>query len=401
MANPISLITQEDISSPVTEAYRTLNTNIKFSNIERPIKTVLVTSSVSGEGKSTTVANLGIVMAQTGNRVLLLDTDLRKPILHKLFKLNNSTGITTGLVNTYDIELREGRLEEYGLGDLFKLIEVQSKTGVLTVSADNDTIGVSFDSGRIVSADWETRVGGKKLGNLLIKSGKVTEEQLKEGLLRQKQNSQPLGYILVNLGFIGIEDLKGPLNLQIDETLKHLLSWKEGDFNFQDQECINYPKEPRDLSFYGQYFLQGIDETGRNTFIDKQVSSFIQETEVENLRVITSGPLPPNPSGLLGSQRMQEFLKHLTLRFDIILLDSPPVLAAADASVLASMVDGVILVIRSGRLTKDLGQRCKEQLEGVKSKILGVTFNGVDIKKDSYYNYYSYYYSREKGKDHS
>lgn len=401
MANPISLITQEDISSPVTEAYRTLNTNIKFSNIERPIKTVLVTSSVTGEGKSTTVANLGIAMAQAGNRVLLVDTDLRKPVLHKLFKLNNSTGLTTCLVNTYDVDLREGRLEEYGLGDLFKLIEVQSKTGVLTVSTDNDTIGVSFDSGRVVNADWETRAEGKKLGNLLSKSGKVTEEQLKEGLLRQKQTSQPLGYILVNLGFIGIEDLKGPLKLQIDETLKHLLNWKEGDFNFQSQESINYPKELRELSFSDQYFLQEIDRTGRNTFIDKQISLFIQETEVENLKVVTSGPLPPNPSGLLGSQRMQEFLKHLTLRFDIILLDSPPVLAAADASVLASMVDGAILVLQSGRLTKELGQRCKEQLEGVKSRILGVTLNNVDIKKDSYYNYYSYYYQKEKGKEHS
>ncbi|MEW6614745.1 MAG: polysaccharide biosynthesis tyrosine autokinase [Thermodesulfobacteriota bacterium] len=399
MANPTSLITREDTSSPVTEAYRTLNTNIKFSNIERPVKTVLVTSSVTGEGKSTTVANLGIVMAQAGNKVLLVDTDLRKPVLHKLFNLNNSTGLTRCLVDTYDVELGEGKLEEYGLKDLFKLIEVQGKTGVLTVNADDDTISVSFDSGRIVNADWGTRPEDKKLGILLIKSGKVTEGQLKEGLLRQKQASQPLGYILLNMGFINIEDLKGLLKLQIDETLRHLLNWKKGQFNFQNRESIEFSNEFRDLSLSDQHLIQEVDETTRNTFIYKQISSFIQETEVENLKVITSGSLPPNPSGLLGSETMQQFLKHLALRFDTIILDSPPVLVVSDASVLASMVDGVILILQSGRLTRELGKRCKEQLEGVKARILGVTINDVNIKKDTYYNYnyYSYYYQKEKG----
>jgi Mrp family chromosome partitioning ATPase len=99
---------------------------------------------------------------------------------------------------------------------------------------------------------------------------------------------------------------------------------------------------------------------------------------------------------------MKEFLNDVKFKFDMILLDSPPILAASDASILATMVDGVVLVVRSGQLARSVIQQSKEQLEGVNARILGTILNDVDIKRDSYYyfHYYSrysqYYYKKEK-----
>lgn len=105
------LIALTEPRSPITEAYRELRTNLQFSALDLPLKTILVTSSSPGEGKSITAANLAIVMAQGGYSVLLLDADLRRPVLHKLFNLNNGRGLTTWLVGA------ETRLSELpGLG---------------------------------------------------------------------------------------------------------------------------------------------------------------------------------------------------------------------------------------------------------------------------------------------
>ena len=92
------LIALTEPRSPITEAYRELRTNLQFSALDLPLKTILVTSSSPGEGKSITAANLAVVMAQGGYSVLLLDADLRRPVLHKLFNLNNGRGLTTWLV---------------------------------------------------------------------------------------------------------------------------------------------------------------------------------------------------------------------------------------------------------------------------------------------------------------
>lgn len=92
------LIALTEPRSPITEAYRELRTNLQFSALDLPLKTILVTSSSPGEGKSITAANLAVVMAQGGYSVLLLDADLRRSVLHKLFNLNNGRGLTTWLV---------------------------------------------------------------------------------------------------------------------------------------------------------------------------------------------------------------------------------------------------------------------------------------------------------------
>ena len=85
----ITLIADRDAKSPVAEAYRTIRTNIQFSNVGQELKTIIVTSATPNEGKSTTISNLAVVMAQAGHKVLLMDCDMRNPTQHKLFKLTN------------------------------------------------------------------------------------------------------------------------------------------------------------------------------------------------------------------------------------------------------------------------------------------------------------------------
>jgi len=221
------LITHFAPKSPISEAYRTLRTNIQYSRADNPVKTVLITSSGPGEGKSTSVANLAITFAQMGAKTLLVDTDLRRPVLHGIFGHSKNEGLT----------------------------------------------------------------------NILV---------------------------------------------------------------------------------------------GRST-----MEEAVKLTRIENLHLITSGTLPPNPSELLSSNVMERFLVDAKSQFDIILLDTPPVIAVTDAAVLATKIDGVVLVVRSGEADRDAIERSKTLLEKVNAYLLGVLLNGVNVHMmyGSYYYYYQQYYS--------
>lgn len=219
----LQLISDEGKHSMAAEAYRTLRTNISLSQVDRPIQTLLVTSCVPREGKSTTVANLGVTFAMAQKKVLIIDADLRRPILHRLFGIPNTQGLTHTLSDTVEFE----------------------------------------------------RV-----------------------------------------------------------------------FN---------------------------------------------PTQVANLWVVTCGIIPPNPSELLGSQKMKVFLERAKQQFDIVLLDSPPISSLADASVLGAIVDGVLFIVKVNMANRDLIKKAKEQLETVGANIIGVALNDVDVKRDGYYRYYYYY----------
>ncbi|MFC4776144.1 CpsD/CapB family tyrosine-protein kinase [Paenibacillus sp. GCM10023252] len=97
--NDKKLITYLNPDSPISEAYRSLRTNIQFSSVDEPVQTIIVTSADSGDGKTTTIANLAVAYAQEGKRVLVVDADLRKPSLHALFSQSNQIGLTNILTN--------------------------------------------------------------------------------------------------------------------------------------------------------------------------------------------------------------------------------------------------------------------------------------------------------------
>jgi len=224
-------------TSLAAEAYRTLRTNLQFSSLDRPLRSLVVTSAVATEGKTTTAANLAVVMAQAGNRIVLVDGDLRRPSAHKLFNLSSRVGLTDALV-----------------------------------------------------------------------------------------------------------------------------------------------EDPQALDGY------------------------LQESGIENLRVLAAGPIPPNPQELLGSQRMKELLRRLEEEADIVVLDTPPILAVSDANVLAARASGVLVVVNAGQTRRAAVRQAVEGLRKVGANVLGCVLNMVSMRggRSSYYYssyYYSHYYSgSERGK---
>ena len=226
------LITHLDPKAPVSEAYRTLRTNLQFSKVDKDLQILLVTSSGPKEGKSTTAANLAIAMAQVGKKVLLVDADLRRPVIHSIFGLKKDEGMTNHL-----------------------------------------------------------------------------------------------------MGLIDFKDMLKP------------------------------------------------------TFLD-------------NLFLATSGALPPNPSELLASKKMEELLQKFRNEFDIVVIDSPPVIAVTDAVILSTKVDGTILVVSSGQTDKDALSRAHTLLDTVDSNLLGTLLNGVNVEGmyGSYYYYYYHHYYSKPGK---
>ena len=116
----------------------------------------------------------------------------------------------------------------------------------------------------------------------------------------------------------------------------------------------------------------------------------IKETRIKNLYLLPAGPIPPNPSEILASKRMTALLDELRKEFDMIIIDTPPALAVTDAQIVASKVDGVILVVDSGNVKREAAMKMKSNIEHVGAKILGVVINNVERTSDEYYYYYYY-----------
>jgi len=135
------------------------------------------------------------------------------------------------------------------------------------------------------------------------------------------------------------------------------------------------------------------------------LAAAVNATAVPNLFVLGSGHLPPNPSELLGSAAMRAVLTEAKERFDVVLFDSPPLLAVTDAAVLATMVDGTVLVVRMGSTARQAVRRALAQLQAVRGRVLGSVMNDVDLRRSSYYGgygyaYYAYYGSEANGNGH-
>lgn len=215
------LVTISETKSYIIEQFRTIRTNIKFTMPDEPLKTILITSSTPGEGKSTNAANIGVVFAQEDKRVLIIDADMRKPTLHHTFKTFNKVG----------------------------------------------------------------------LSNILARKSALHEA--------------------------------------------------------------------------------------------------VQETFVIGLDVITSGPIPPNPAELLSSKVLDALLQHVKNDYDMIIIDSPPLLSVTDAQILANKCDGTIIILNTGVVDKRAVKKAKALLSASRTKILGVVLN--NYKTPSHYNYYEEY----------
>ena len=223
----LNLVTQNDPKNPAAEAYRVIRTSVQFAQAGKELQTIALTSCTPNEGKSTTIANLAVVLTQAGKSVLLIDCDMRNPTVHKNFNLSNKVGLSS---------------------------------------------------------------------------------------------------------------------------------------------CIS---------------------------MGTALADAVQKTNIEGLDALTAGVIPPNPSELLGSERMKNILQRAKEEYDYVLIDTPPVMPVTDALIVSRFVDGMILVIASAEVKVEMAREVKNQLVHSGANILGVVLNKVRSEHHGYgYGYY-YYYGHE------
>ncbi len=383
--------------SRFAEAYRTLRTNIQFAFLDKAFRCLLVTSSGEMEGKTTTVANLCYTMAQAGRSVLMVDADLRKPMLSRIVPSGDGQGLTGILSGTFGTEVQKGSLADLGVSDLFRLCSFQKKTGLLHLSEQDEKVDLFFLDGELVDVNWPTRPENLKLATLLVKDGALTKQQAEAALRRKRNTGQKLGFILISLGLMKEEDLTGYISLHMIEGLRTALRMKSGAYTFERLPGSHFERPSFDPADLRQLYRQVVIGQEELPFLQSSIQEAIQPTETENLFVLSSGPRPPKPAELLESNRMTFLLDHLKRRFDVVVLDSPPLLPTSDALLLAPRTDGVVLMIKAGQVNREMIQKAVDQIHHTKANLIGVVLNEVDIKREGYYKYYHKYYAKYYG----
>ncbi|MFN8093023.1 MAG: DUF4388 domain-containing protein [Vicinamibacteria bacterium] len=170
----------------------------------------------------------------------------------------------------------EGTIRDFGLPDIFQLIGLQRKTGILTLTNDKDgeSVTVAFENGQVVMADSSVGRLEDRLGNVLVKQGKITRERLDEALAVQKQTLQRLGHILSSASAITSRDLRDALQVQISQIVFRVFRWRDGRYQFAPSETVDYDREnfaPMSTDFI---LMEGIRMVDEWPIIEKKIPSF-------------------------------------------------------------------------------------------------------------------------------
>jgi hypothetical protein len=184
----------------------------------------------------------------------------------------------------------EGSLKDFGLADIFQLIYLQKKTGILTMKNDSAEAKVLFENGLVVKAETSNLEGLNKIGQILARSNKITEEQLKEALSNQGKSKNKLGEILIEMGAIQKEDLVKALGIHVREAVLNLFKWKEGRYSFEPSE-ISIERDywiPLNTEFL---IMEGVRRIDEWPFIEKKIPNleiiFEKNNEIpEGLRIV-------------------------------------------------------------------------------------------------------------------
>ncbi len=384
-------------NSRYAEAFRTLRTNVQFSFLDKEFRVILVTSAGQAEGKTTITMNLAYTMAKAGKSVLMMDADLRKPTLSDLAVSHKSLGLTGLISELFDTGVGEGRLGELGVSDLIRLLTLQKKSGRLHLGDEKDAVEIRFPKGGIKGVNWLTRPDEKKLAAILGKGGLITTEQATQAIMRQKDTGQKLGFIIINMGMLTEDQLKGPLTIHMIEGLRAALQMKHGTFRFDELQETESDYASFDPVDFDQVYTRALIGNEEIPFLHKGIDQAIFKTNTDNLFLLPAGRIVPNPSEVVGSNRMSFLIGHLKDKFDRLIIDTPPMLPASDALILSPLTDGVVLVIKAGLMNRKLVKNAVDQLKLAQANLLGVILNRVDLKREGYYKYYHKYYSKYYG----
>lgn len=169
-----------------------------------------------------------------------------------------------------------GKLKEFGLADIFQLIGMQKKTGVLSLKSSTDAVQVLFVDGKIVHADSQSKESEDRLGTVLVKRGLITEAQLSSALEKQKQTLRRLGHILVVDGFLKREQMQEALYRQVTTILFRLFRWKDGEFNFNQDETLEYDHENFVPIPPESVLMEGVQMMDEWPIIEKKIRSMDQ-----------------------------------------------------------------------------------------------------------------------------
>jgi hypothetical protein len=167
----------------------------------------------------------------------------------------------------------KGTLSDFALPDIFQLIGMQRKTGMLTLENDRETVIVVFEVGKVVHADSTVRRLDDLLGNVLVRQGKLKKEDLEAALARQKVSMQRLGYVLTNQGYIASPDLKEALSEQVQQIVFRMFRWKDGHYNFEPSNEVDYDRENVIPVTADHILMEGIRRVDEWPIIEKRIPS--------------------------------------------------------------------------------------------------------------------------------
>ena len=202
------------------------------------------------------------------------------------------------------------------------------------------------------------------------------------------------------MGLINDDVLQGTLNIYVIEALRVLSKMQQGSFLFKELNEANLELNLTALVDLQQLSRQAHSGREELPYLEGKIKDAVIELS-DNLFLLPSGPLPPNPSEILGSSRMEFLLESLQNMFDVVIIDSPPILPASDALLISPNTDGVLLVVKAGFLNRDMVQKAVEQLQLAQANLLGVVLNDVDINNAGYSGYYQKYYKGYYGEQAS
>jgi len=277
-------------------------------------------------------------------------------------------------------KITSGTLDHFSVADIFFLVNLRKQSGRLIIrdKSETQTMTAYFQDGRFLHLHNRNNPPANLLGNMLHTGGFITENQLQDAIERNKRTGQPLGYILMNAGYISRDKLKGPLRLQTEENLQKLFSWKEGLFAFGDGNLSTCDKE---RIRFGDNYSTTIANLGRlegYSLLESEILAKITNGQGENLYVLPAGATSSKPIGQVNVALLSKFLEILKQRFDVIVLNSPPLDAAAGNATLFQLTNGVIFVIKDGHLSVKILNEAKAGIPD--DKLVGAVLNQVKRK---------------------